>query len=111
MQTDASSGEHTNTAGHLAEVVDRQVGVVIQSIERSVDGLDRLALGRGVGQNRLHGLHLKLVLGETVHDRLDGESLQEVGSSHNSPGGNVAQSDSGGDLESIERLRDESGLL
>ena len=96
LQSDAGRREATDVGGHLTEVVDRVVGVLVQLVGGCRDGLEILALCGGVRQNRLSGVELKLVLLEAVDDRVEGEALDRRSGLSDDVRRQVADGDRGG---------------
>ena len=78
IQIDAGSGERADVLSHLAEVVDRHVGVMVQLIESRIDVVERRALRLRIGENGLHRLDLELVFMKTVNDSIRSERRSQI---------------------------------
>ena len=75
LEADTGNGERTNRVGHLGEVVDGLICILVQLIKSSIDLVQSGTILTGVGQNGLDGVDLGLVFFETIDCRLD-EALE-----------------------------------
>ena len=81
LQIDTSRSKRTNITSHLGKVVDGLISIGIQRVKCFVDLTDVGMLFLSIGQNCLNRVHLKLILMQTIDNRLNGYSFSYVCSS------------------------------
>ena len=79
IQIHTGSGERADVLGHLGEVVDGLIGVLVQLRQCRVDLLQTGALRRGVRQDGLDRVHLELVLAQTSGNALSEHRCDVLG--------------------------------
>src|SRR5690606_23322712 len=78
FDVDTSVGEQTDVPGHVTEVIDRLVGVLVQLIERTRNIVQRSAEAFRVCKNRLNRSHFEFVLGEPIENRSKRQRLDHL---------------------------------
>ena len=91
IQINTCRRKSTNITGHFRKIVDCQVSVVVQFVQRSIDLVQRSTFTRRVRQNRLNRIDLGFVFLKATNDGVKRQSLYKSFSGRDGFVGNVGQ--------------------
>ena len=92
IQIDTGRSKRTDVSGHLGEVIDGFVRILVELRQSIGNLIDSRALACGVGENSLNRVHLKLILRQTTRNGIDGERIHHSLSGINDRVGNIGDS-------------------